>query len=139
MKTWIFTLSALLLMTGCTPYEPEPEPTKVVKKEVKKAKKHKKHKKYAAVPPPPKKKIKLKEVEDKNFSSDYMYPETDKKSKKKVEEKVSTVESTEASPASTMTNTECITMIGQEKFDKYTQMLGSEAGAVKKCAMLKAL
>ena len=30
-------------------------------------------------------------------------------------------------------------MIGQEKFDKYSNMLGGEAGAIKKCKMLKAL
>ena len=121
MKTWIFTLSTLLLMTGCTSYGPSKD--KVVKKD---SNKTQTQKNYAAVPPPPKKKIKLKEVEDENFSSDYMYPETDKKSKKKVEEKVNTVASTEVSPVTAMTKTECLSMIGQDKFDKYAQMLGQE-------------
>ena len=86
-----------------------------------------------------KKKIKLKEVEDENFSSDYMYPETAKKSSKKVVETVSTTETIEEASPAAMSKTECLSMIGQEKFDKYAQMLGSDAGAIKKCAMLKAL
>jgi len=88
-------------------------------------------------PPPPKKNIKLKEVEDENFSSEYMYPETDKKAAKKQEE-VTTL-ATESGSVSAMTNAECISMIGQEKFDKYAQMFGGDAGALKKCKMLKAL
>lgn len=117
-----------LLLVGCVEQPPVQEPKKIVKQT-----------KKNYMPPPPKKDIKLKEVEDENFSSEYMYPETDKKSRKKSEEKINTTKIPTVSPAAAMTNTECISMIGQEKFDKYTQMLGSEAGAVKKCAMLRAL
>ena len=88
-------------------------------------------------PPPPKKNIKLKEVEDENFSSEYMYPETKKKSIEKPEQPVTL--NTETTSTATMTNTECISMIGQEKFDKYSTMFGGDAGALKKCKMLKAL
>jgi hypothetical protein len=38
-----------------------------------------------------------------------------------------------------MDKKECISMIGQEKFNKYTQMLGNEASAIRKCQMLKAM
>ena len=132
-KTLLIALiTTALLVVGCVE-QPKPQVVKVVEKPKPKPKK-----KYVA-PKAPKKNIELKEVEDKNFSSDYMYPETDKKSKKKVKEKVSTVASTEVSPAAAMTKTECLSMIGQDKFDKYAQMLGSDAGAIKKCAMLKAL
>ena len=129
-KTLLITLiTTALLVVGCVE-QPQPKVVKVVEKP--------KPKTNYAAPKAPKKNIKLKEVEDENFSSDYMYPETDKKSKKKVEEKVSTVASTGVSPTA-MTKTECLSMIGQDKFDKYAQMLGSDAGAIKKCAMLKAL
>ena len=133
-KTLLITLlSTALLVVGCVE-QPKPEVVKVVAKPKPKPKPRKTY----VTPKAPKKNIKLKEVEDKNFSSDYMYPETDKKSKKKVKEKVSTVASTEVSPAA-MTKIECLSMIGQDKFDKYAQMLGSDAGAIKKCPMLKAL
>ena len=132
-KTLLIALiTTALLVVGCVE-QPKPKVVKVVEKPKPKPKK-----KYVA-PKAPKKNIELKEVEDENFSSDYMYPETDKKSKKKVKEKVSTVASTEVPPAAAMTKKECLSMIGQDKFDKYAQMLGSDAGAIKKCAMLKAL
>ncbi len=136
MKNWIVILTALLLISGCTPYygPSGKQKANVVKKDNSKIQQN-----YANVPPPPKKHIELKEVEDENFSSDYMYPETDKKKSKKVEESANTAETVVASPTAAMSNAECISMIGQEKFDKYAQMLGSEAGALKKCAMLKAL
>ena len=135
MKNKILSITLLLsslLVVGCVE-QPQPKVVKVAEKPKPKPKKT-----YAG-PKAPKKNIKLKEVEDENFSSDYMYPETNKNSKKKVEEKVSTVAITEVSPATAMTKTECLTMIGPDKFDKYAQMLGSDAGAIKKCAMLKAL
>jgi len=37
-----------------------------------------------------------------------------------------------------MDKEECIAMITQEKFDKYTAMFGSEAASIKRCKMLKA-
>jgi PBP1b-binding outer membrane lipoprotein LpoB len=135
IKLWIPILSASLLMTGCVTQQTAP----VVKVE-KPVKKVKAKKRYKA-PKAPKKNIKLKEVEDTNFSSEYMYPETKtKKAKPVAVEKVASTET--AAPAastSNMSRGECISMIGQEKFDKYTQMLGDEASAIKRCKMLKAM
>jgi hypothetical protein len=88
----------------------------------------------SALPKPPKKNIKLKKVEDTNYSSGYMYPGE----KKKKPIKVAQAETT-ASTTATMTKTECITMIGADKFDKYTQIFGSEAASIKRCSMLKAM
>ncbi len=135
IKLWIPILSASLLMIGCTTQKNTPtvkEPAKVVKKV-------NATKTYA--PAPPKKRIKLKKVEDTNFSSEYMYPETKKKKEKPVT--VAQTDSTEVATPAPVTNTmgkgECISMIGQEKFDKYTQMLGGETSAIKRCQMLKAM
>lgn len=125
MKFLIPIIGTALMMVGCQ-QQPTIQPAPVVKPKPK-----------AHVPQAPKKNIKLKEVEDENFSSEYMYPETDKKSAKKQEE-VTTV-ATEDRSVSAMTNEECISMIGQEKFERYAQMLGGDAGALKKCKMLKAL
>jgi len=94
-------------------------------------------------PAPPKKKIELKEVEDTNFSSEYMYPEAKRKKGKPVAVvQTDTRDETETVPSASTKNMdrgECISMIGQEKFDKYTQMLGDEASAIKRCQMLKAM
>jgi hypothetical protein len=38
-----------------------------------------------------------------------------------------------------MTKAECISMIGADKFAKYTQMFGSEAASLKRCKILKAM
>ena len=84
-------------------------------------------------PPPPKKEIKLKDVNDTNFDADYMYPEANKK-----KEKVVTVAETSEVSTDTMDKTECIAMITQEKFDKYAVMFGSEAASIKRCKMIKA-
>jgi hypothetical protein len=87
------------------------------------------------LPPPPKKEIKLKEVEDSNYTDDYMYPEDTKAAKKDPTEKQAPAPVTNAG----MTREECIAMISQEKFDKYTAMFGSEAASIKRCMMLKAM
>ncbi|MCF6243848.1 MAG: hypothetical protein L3J43_02290 [Sulfurovum sp.] len=89
------------------------------------------------LPTPPKKNIKLKKVEDNNFDSEYMYPQTKHKTKK-VEPTIKTpTQTTSTSPS--MTKESCITMIGQDKFNKYTKMFGNEAASIKRCAMLKAM
>ena len=126
-KLMILLLGTAFLLLGCNPQQPKVKQVKVVK-EVNATKTY--------APPAPKKNIELKEVEDENFSSEYMYPETDKKSTKKVEES-STV--TNTAPVAMMTASECVSIIGQEKFDRYSQMYGGDAGAIKKCKMLKAL
>jgi len=125
MKLQILITATLLFITGCVQQQPVIQEVKVVKK---------KTKKHYAPPPPPKKKIELKEVEDENFSSEYMYPETKKKSTE-----VKKIETAATPVASGMSKNECITMIGQEKFDRYAQMYGGESASLKKCKMLKAL
>ena len=132
-KTLLIALiTTALLVVGCVE-QPKPEVVKVVEKAKPKPKK-----KYVA-PKAPKKNIKLKEVEDENFSSEYMYPDAKKKETVKVAETTTPVTS-ESSPVEvSMNNSECIAMIGQEKFDKYSEMYGGASGALKKCKMLKAL
>ena len=122
MKYGIITITILMLLGGCK------EPS-VIEKDTNTA--HVVKQTY--LPPPPKKKIELKEVEDTNFDSAYMYPEDTKK-----KEKVETVEQTAIATANTMNKQECIAMISQEKFDKYAAMFGSEAASIKRCKMLKA-
>jgi len=128
MKCLIPILATALIMAGCQQQPAVQQPAPVAKP---------KPKPKPPAAKAPKKDIELKEVEDENFSSDYMYPQTDKKAAKKPEE-VTTV-ATENTAVSAMTNKECISMIGREKFDKYSQMFGGDAGALKKCEMLKAL
>ncbi len=127
MKFLIPILGTALMMVGCQ-QQPAIQPAPIVKP---------KPKPKVHAPQPPKKNIKLKEVEDENFSSEYMYPETSKKTAKEPE-KLATV-AAESPSVAAMTNEECISMIGQEKFEKYAQMFGGDAGALKKCKMLKAL
>ena len=38
-----------------------------------------------------------------------------------------------------MTKSECISMIGDEKFKRYSKRFGGESGAIKRCAILKKL
>jgi len=135
MKYLFSITTILLLITGCTSSQipeyrpvkkaPTPAPTPVQK--------------VKAAPVKPTKVHTLKEVQDNNFNPDYMYPETPKKKTK--EEAVSKQPVTTPATISTapMGKEECIAMIGQEKFDKYTQMLGGESGAIKRCTMLKAM
>jgi hypothetical protein len=130
MKLLIPILSVSILMVGCTTYQTAP----TIKQPIKVVKDINTTKTYVA--PKPKKNIELKEVEDTNFSSEYMYPETKTQKKK-------SIVNTQKNPIEVTTNTmdkkECISMIGQEKFNKYTQMLGNEASAIRKCQMLKAM
>ena len=122
-KTLFVTLlSTALLIVGCGK-QPQPKVIKVVEKP----------KPSYIAPKAPKKNIKLKEVEDENFSSEYMYPDAKKKETAKVSESTTPVTS-ESSPAVViMNNSECIAMIGQEKLDKYSEMYGGASGALKKC------
>jgi hypothetical protein len=87
------------------------------------------------LPPAPKKHIKLKEVKDTNYSDKYMYPEDTASAKKDPVTKTETP----AVASSSMSKEECIAMISQEKFDKYSAMFGSEAASIKRCTMLKAM
>lgn len=89
------------------------------------------------VPSAPKKKHTPKAVEDSNYSDKYMYPEDTSAAKK--DSKTSVEKKATSSLAQAMTKEECIAMISQEKFDKYTTMFGSEASSLKRCTMLKAM
>lgn len=125
MKYTVVTLPLImLLLSACGSETPTPAP---VKKEVTQTVKKK-------APPLPKKDIKLKEVEDTNYSSAYMYPE-DSVKKDKV------VKPTQIPLATNtgMNKEECIAMISQEKFDKYAAMFGSESASIKRCNMIKAM
>jgi hypothetical protein len=132
MKLWMVILGSSLLITGCVTQQTAP----LVKRPVKEINATKE---YADAPRAPKKDIELKEVEDTNFSSEYMYPETKSKKKKPATVETTAVPTTPTPSVSSMSKGECIAMIGQEKFNKYTQMLGNEASAIKRCQMLKAL
>ena len=133
MKNKILSVTLLLssfLMVGCV-QQPPSKIVKVVEKP--------KPKTSQSGSKAPKKNIKLKEVEDENFSSEYMYPDAKKKETAKIKEPESTVAADINPVVTSMSNSECIAMIGQEKFNKYSQMYGGSAGALKKCKMLKAL
>ena len=122
MKYGIVTIAILMLLGGCD------QPT------VENKDKNTPHiVKQTYLPPPPKKSIKLKEVDDTNFDTAYMYPrDTKKKEKSEIPEQM------DIATADTMNKEECIAMITQEKFDKYAAMFGSEAASIKRCKMLKA-
>ena len=124
MKYSIVALAILLLLGGCD----QPQPT--VENNVKNAP-HVVKQTY--LPPPPKKKIKLKEVDDTNFDAAYMYPKDAKQ-----QEASNIPEQMATAPADTMDKEECIAMITQEKFDQYAAMFGSEAASIKRCKMLRA-
>jgi len=44
-----------------------------------------------------------------------------------------------AATTATMTKDKCISLIGQEKYDEYTQKYGSETAALRKCLILQRL
>lgn len=150
MKYALLTLTALLFI-ACTPTTPtvpvakeqnlslENNASKLLEAKILADKKEKALKKQKAkakrfAPPPPKKKIKLKKVKDNNFDANYMYPKA--KKKKEVKE---LVKENKPKIVTDMTREECITMISQIKFDKYTAMFGNEEASIKRCAMLKAM
>jgi len=136
MKFWIILTTILaLFITGCADKTPTvtKKPAQTVKETI------------VSVPQRVHKKIKLKEVQDDNYSSEYMYPEDKVKKEKVIKGPTPPVTAAETTPtvATTVVNgmskDECVGMIGQEKFDKYTQMFGNEASSIKRCAMLKAM
>lgn len=126
MKYGIVIITTLMIFSGCDQPTVENKEKNTTAQAVK----------QTYIPPPPKKKIELKEVEDTNFDAAYMYPEDTKKKEKVV--KVETVEQKAVATADAMDKQECIAMISQEKFDKYTAMFGSETASIKRCKMIKA-
>ena len=129
MKFWMILICTMLFLTGCATQR-----VQKIKQDENRTKAEKPKIKKFKVKQKPKRKIKLKEVQDDNFSPEYMYPE-DKVKKEKVAK--SEAELTEATQIDVMNKEECIGMIGQEKFYKYAQMFGSESASIKRCAMLK--
>ena len=122
MKYTLVTLPLImLLLTACGSETPTPAPVKKTTKTVERK----------APPQAPKKTHKPKEVKDTNYETAYMYPEDNKKKKEKV--------NTTANTSAVMTKDECVAMITQEKFDKYTAMFGSEEASIKRCQMIKAM
>jgi len=159
MKTTIISLLLLALLSGCVSQNNKSVRAPIVHKQTVQ------DVRQSALPRAPKKHIKLKEVDDNNFNDKYMYPE-DRVKKETAEqpkvakstivnpaiaqstlemstEKVPTAEQpaipTPVSTTSAMTKAECVAMISQEKFDKYSQMFGNENASIKRCAMLKAM
>jgi hypothetical protein len=131
MKVWLSIPLFALLLAGCAPQQPAYRP-------VAEKPKPKPKPKPAIMPEKPTKVHELKEVQDDNFDPEYMYPETPKK-KYKEPEVTKPVDTTPVVATESMSKEECIGMIGQAKFDKYTQMLGSEAAAIKRCVLLKSM
>ena len=124
-KYRLMPLSILLLFTACTPTVPPAHyavaPTAP-----------------STVPEPPKKpKAPLKprtlhKVEDDNFDPDYMYLGAQS-------EPSAAATSDTGDTLPSVDKTECLSLMGEAKFTHYTEMLGSEAAALKRCAMLKAM
>ena len=122
MKYTLVTLPlVMLLLSACgsdrAAYAPVKKTTQTVERK--------------APPQAPKKIHKPKVVKDTNYETAYMYPDDNKKKKEKV--------NTTASTSTAMTKEECVEMITQEKFDKYTAMFGSEEDSIKRCQMIKAM
>lgn len=147
MKLWFVTALALILFSGCSSRTQALQLQKQNAQQAlliqqqraqidtlnEKLKAKAKTKKRSALPPAPKKNIKLKKVEDNNYSSNYMYPGAPKKKPVKV------AQTTKAKVGTTMDKAQCINMIGADKFAKYTEMFGSESASIKRCAMLQAM
>jgi hypothetical protein len=120
-----------LFVTGCSSPQPEKRSPTVTETEKPRMQTPKNY----TPPTPPKKSFKPKEVQTDNYTSEYMYP-----SNKLQPSPVKKEEKAEQDTASnTMAKEECIAMIGEEKFEKYTKMFSDEAAAIKRCTLLKAM
>ena len=118
-----------LLVAGCSSNQPEK-----VYAEGEEVSKTATPQKHTAVPPK-RSSFRAKAVERENYTSEYMYP-----SNKAYPAPVKQAENTEANlTGGGMTKEECIAMIGEEKFAKYTEMFSDETGAIKRCTILKAM
>ena len=137
---FIITIAAMLL-TGCiSQQQPAYKPVlpQNPKLNPKLTPKPKPRPKPAVVLGKPTKVKELKEVQDNNFNPEYMYPDTPKRTLKAPAVSQPTNTIADAS-SNTMSRETCIGMIGQAKFDKYTQMLGSESAAIKRCILLRSM
>lgn len=145
MKYTLLLFALLLFLAGCSqkeaPLKVVAQPITLLEDTVSIPKTKPKPKiKQTHVPRPPHKQIVLKEVKDDNFDDSYMYPVEKKKQTPKLPTpKETTNVPTVTKANTTMTKAECISMITQEKFDKYTAMFGNEEASLKRCKMLKAM
>lgn len=126
MKSIGISCMTILLLAGCNSQPVVQKKPQVVQQTAPAAK--------PVLPPKPKKEHILKEVEDTNYSPEYMYPETNTK-----KQEIKKPEPTPLVTTESMNKEECIAMISQEKFDKYTNMFGSEEASIKRCNMIKAM
>ncbi|NOR56144.1 MAG: hypothetical protein GQ531_08025 [Sulfurovum sp.] len=136
MKTLLVTTFAAVLLVSCgSPFAPSVEKQAAPQSTPKPVTTQRQ---AVAMPPAPPSTHVDKEVEDSNYQEHYMYPEDGSAAKKdpivKEETPTSSVTATE-----TMTKEACIAMIGQEKFDKYSEMFGNEEASIKRCGMMKAM
>ncbi|MDM5272050.1 hypothetical protein PGH07_07650 [Sulfurovum sp. zt1-1] len=125
----IIVILLTLLITGCSSNQSEtvsPEETKTPQTQT--------IPKYTAAAPP-KKTFTPKLVQAENYTSEYMYP-ANKVQPAMINEEKQVEQSTEMGD---MTKEECIGMIGQEKFEHYTEMFSGEEAAIKRCTILKAM
>lgn len=139
MKYTIIFLTASLFIAGCatqntvqpqiktmqTTYAVSPQTHTTQEKIAKK------------VPQRPKRVFQPKKVEDDNFSPEYMYPDNKPNQKVAVTASPEEEKPKPEAPGPIITKEECIAMIGQEKFDKYTEMFGNEEASIKRCAMIR--
>lgn len=130
VKYPIFTLIAVLLFSGCASQAPQPVKKQIIPK--KQTTPAAKVIQKSTPPPVIQDKRALKEVEDTNYNDEYMYPQAPMK-------KVVQPASAPLASTSTMGKQECIAMISQEKFDKYTAMFGSEEASIKRCNMIQSM
>jgi len=127
----VVVIFLILFVAGCSTSQPEKHSPKVIETENPQTQTPRNYTPSA----PPRSSFKPKEVQTDNYTSEYMYP-----SNKIQPSPVKKEEKTEQNTASdTMTKEECIAMIGEERFEKYTEMFSGEAAAIKRCTLLKAM
>lgn len=140
MKSLLITAFAATFFVSCTsPFTPTVEKKTAPQNTVKPVTTTTNRQAVALPPPPPSTHVD-KEVEDNNYQEQYMYPEDGSAAKKDPDEKKSqNAETSAIADTESMTKEACIAMIGQEKFDKYSEMFGSEEASIKRCGMMKAM
>lgn len=138
MKYSISFVPILLLIIGCAPQNNRIAPKADQTLSASTIEKNTTEKTISKkIPPRPKKTIQLKKVEDDNFSPEYMYPEDREKRTESIASAQQETPTPPEAPGPIITKEECIDIIGQEKFDKYTALLGSEEASLKRCEIIK--
>jgi len=125
---------SLLLLNACSHSSPSPQRPQIAKTAAEKTEEHNATKAFLP-PPPPRKHIKPKEVQDDNYTPAYMYPEdTGKKDREEVE-----AETQVATQHPLLSREACIAMIGEAQFNRYSAMFGNETAALKRCTLLHSM